>query len=225
MPLGLKNLWDVDRALPVHLIFWDLPTLAQIWVWLIADWLTQGWNSSDDVQKAFCYLVVLWIKFTFPCFLPYDWAMCQDVKCLDSVWFTQQKKQQQERWDSFFFFNWMGRKHFLFQCILRFWMKVLDSRESFHFLWSPYTEGVTFMPVLATGRGETWKIEWPGYPEVSRDWKWSPPQINGFLGNQQVWMLESAQFRELTNWRFPIFSQCPCFIFHCFNIGKTYRYM
>lgn len=83
----------------------------------------------------------------------------------------------------FFFFNWMGRKHFLFQCILRFWMKVLDSRESFHFLWSPYTEGVTFMPVLETGRGETWKIEWPGYPEVSRDWKWSPPQINGFLGN------------------------------------------
>lgn len=99
-------------------------------------------------------------------------------------------------------------------------LKMLGQRESFHFLWSPYKEGVTFMPVLVTGRRETGNTEWPGFPEVSRDWKWLSPWRNEFLGNKQDSMLGSAQFRELKNWRFTIFSQCPCLICSVSTLAK-----
>lgn len=91
-------------------------------------------------------------------------------------------------------------------------LKMLGQRERFFFLWSCYSEGGTFMLIIVLGRRETWNVEWPGFLEVSRDWKWLPPQRNAFLVYKQDWTLESAQFRGLRNWRFMIFSQCPCLV-------------
>lgn len=39
-------------------------------------------EQLDDVQEAFQYLVILWIK---SCFLLHDWEICQYVKFPDSI--------------------------------------------------------------------------------------------------------------------------------------------
>lgn len=73
-------------------------------------------EELDDVQEAFQYLVILWIKSYF---LLHDWEICQDVEFPDSVWFTQQKRRVQKRLD----FSTEEEKHptiSLSKCIPRY---------------------------------------------------------------------------------------------------------
>lgn len=73
-------------------------------------------EELDDVQEAFQYLVILWIKSYF---LLHDWEICQDVEFPDSIWFTQQKRRVQKRLD----FSTEEEKHptiSLSKCIPRY---------------------------------------------------------------------------------------------------------
>lgn len=73
-------------------------------------------EELDDVQEAFQYLVILWIKSYF---LLHDWEICQDVEFPDSIWFTQQKRRVQKRLD----FSTEEEKHPTFslsKCIPRY---------------------------------------------------------------------------------------------------------
>lgn len=112
-------------------------------------------EELDDVQEAFQYLVILWIKSYF---LLHDWEICQDVEFPDSVWFTQQKRRVQKRLD----FSTEEEKHptiSLSKCIPRY--EGVASKRKFSLLWSPYKEGVTLLPTLVTGRQETWnRVTW-----------------------------------------------------------------
>lgn len=73
-------------------------------------------EELDDVQEAFQYLVILWMKSYF---LLHDWEICQDVEFPDSIWFTQQKRRVQKRLD----FSTEEEKHptiSLSKCIPRY---------------------------------------------------------------------------------------------------------
>lgn len=73
-------------------------------------------EELDDVQEAFQYLVISWIKSYF---LLHDWEICQDVEFPDSIWFTQQKRRVQKRLD----FSTEEEKHptiSLSKCIPRY---------------------------------------------------------------------------------------------------------
>lgn len=125
--MRLKTLWDIDTALQLSWICLYLPTLVLMGVWHASGWLAQGWNSSDDVQEAFWYLVIVWRKSTFPCFLLQHWVTCQDDKFPDSVWFTEQKGQGRK--DENFYLR--GKN--MFSCSASQDLKVLGQRESLLF--------------------------------------------------------------------------------------------
>lgn len=148
-------------------------------------------EQLDDVQEAFQYLVILWIKSYF---LLHDWEICQNVKFPDSIWFTQEKKEITEKVR---FFYWRGKPPtvLLSKCIPRY--KGVGSKRKFSLPLISLQGGSNFTALFSDRERKKRETESPGFPEISRDWKRSLPWRNGFLGNKQDWMLESAQFWEL----------------------------
>lgn len=143
MLMGLKN-WDVDRALPVYWICWDLPTLAQIWVWLAHSRLEPFWWCAERFSVP-CDLVDKIHISLFSSSGLGNMPGCQ-VSRFSLIYTAKRVSTEKVR-----FFLLKGKKTFSLSSVSQD-LKVLGQRKSFHF---------TFMPVLATGRGEIWnRVTW-----------------------------------------------------------------